>query len=75
MASPINETFAQLVESALPLDGGIAPREAFQRIGGDRSSPNGVRGVLLHLVRTGRAVREGEMGKFSYRRASPGAGS
>lgn len=69
MASPVNPEMASMVEGVLPLSGGITPLQAFELIGGDRSSPNGVRAVLRHLIDSGRCVREGEIGKYRYRRA------
>lgn len=68
MASPVSEAMARRIEAALPLESGITPRNLFHSMGGDFSSPSGIRTVLLHLVRTGRATRDGEIGNYRYRR-------
>lgn len=67
--NPKSELIA-LVENALPILSGVTPSELHRLMGGDRSSPAGVGHVLLHLVRSGRATREGEIQKYRYRRAA-----
>lgn len=61
------------VAARLPVTGGLRPAEIA------RMAPelinSSVRSALLRMVRDGRAIREGEIGDFRYRRATSGSAS
>lgn len=67
---PLNPVTIAQVLAVLPATGGLKPSQALAQLGG-HSSPGSVRAILLHLVRTGEAVREGKSGQYLYRRAIP----
>lgn len=63
------EEVARHALTVLPADGGLTPRELRARIG-EPLCPGSVCAVLLDLVRAGLLARDGEPGRYRYRRVA-----